>query len=348
MRFDFRAARTLTRCALALCLATGVAHADASAGDRENARTYMAEGRTKRDSGDLKSALKAFQAADMLMHVPTTALEVARTQSMLGMLIEAHEGALQIARTQAKPGDPPPFAEARSAAQKLADDIEPRIPSIRLLMKNADGATVTIDDAIIPSVALGLARKVDPGAHVVVAKLGATERRANVQVVEREAKEVPLDFGEAAIAPNTNTTTTTTTTTTGTGDVVPPSGGGETRKSSGRGPWIPLGITTLALGGASVAIGGLTGILSLSQTNDIKQVCSGTVCQPTLKDGTTSTSSAIASAKTLATISDITFIAGGVLAAFGTVFVIIGASKKATTAMEVRIGPGSFSLLGKF
>ena len=50
-----------------------MAHADPSAADKETARALMNEGRTDRDKGDLKAAVKAFAAADALMHVPTTA-----------------------------------------------------------------------------------------------------------------------------------------------------------------------------------------------------------------------------------------------------------------------------------
>src|SRR5262249_27770672 len=75
----FRAAGFLT----AAALVTGAAWAaEPSAVDRESARAYMAEGRQKRDAGDLKAALRAFQAADAVMHVPTTGFEVAKTEAL--------------------------------------------------------------------------------------------------------------------------------------------------------------------------------------------------------------------------------------------------------------------------
>src|SRR5262249_49902102 len=55
-----------------------------SASDRETARALMAEGRERRDAGDLAAALKSFQTADSIMHVPTTGLEVARTLDKMG------------------------------------------------------------------------------------------------------------------------------------------------------------------------------------------------------------------------------------------------------------------------
>jgi len=327
---------------LVLAIAPCVALADPTAADKETARTLMSEARQKRDANDLKAALRAFQAADAIMHVPTTGYEVAKTQSMLGMLVEARDEALTIARSPVKPGEPPPFAEARAQSQKLADELESRIPSIRVVVKNADNASVTIDGEALPSVAIGLPRRLDPGSHAVIAKAGGSERRINVQVLEREAKEVPIDFGEpappqnTAMSSNTNASTSASTSTTAEG-------------AKNRSPWLAVGITGIAVGGVGLAIGAVTGSLSLAQTNDIKAVCdpSGN-CNPQLKDGS-STQSAINGARTLATVSDVALVAGGVIAAAGLVFIVVAAtSKSSTTTAELRLGPTSLLLSGHF
>ena len=326
--------------ALAVLFVSGLALAEPTAADKETARTLMAEARQKRDANDLKAALRSFQAADAIMHVPTTAYEVAKTESMLGMLVEARDLALTTARSAVKPGEPPPFAEARAASQKLADELEARIPSIRVVVKNAENATVTIDGEVLPSVAIGLPRRLDPGSHAVIAKSGSSERRINVQVLEREAKEVPIDFYEPQplVTPNPTTTTNETTTSTPTTSPSADTGG---HKS----PWLAIGITGLAVGGVSVAIGAVTGTMSLSQTNDIiKNQCGGGTNCPT------SAQSSINSARTLATVSDITFIAGGVVAAAGVVFIVLAATSKSPShaAAELRLGPGSLLLSGRF
>jgi len=328
--------------ALSLLLSTSFALAEPTAADKETARTLMSEARQKRDANDLKAALRAFQAADAIMHVPTTSYEVAKTQSMLGLLVEARDAALTIARAPVKPGEPAPFAEARASAQKLADELEGRIPSIRVVVKNADNVAVTIDGETLPSVAIGLPRRLDPGSHAVIAKAGSNERRINVQVLEREAKEVPIDFGEAAPPQNnannasnntSNNTSTSTSTSTSTTSDAP-------HKS----PWLAVGITGLAVGGVGLAIGAVTGTMSLSQTNDIiKNSCGGTSTCPA------SAQPAIADARTLATVSDVGFIAGGVIAAAGLVFIVVAAtSKSPTTSAELRLGPGSLMLSGRF
>jgi hypothetical protein len=331
-------------CAFALLLAVwgGVAWADPSAVDLENARTYMADGRAKRTAGDLAGALRAFQAADAIMHVPTTALEVARTESMLGKLIQARQDALDTAKSRVTPGEPAPFADARTAAQKLADDIAPRIPSIRVTIAGAgaQGAAVTIDEMTLPAVAIGLPRKVDPGAHVVVAKLGATERKVTIQVGEHETKDVPIELpGATETAPTVVTPPTTTTTTTTNPPPPPPTPVDAPRAKPD--PVLPVGITVLSVGGAGIIVGAITGAMSLSQTNTIKSQCSGSVCPPSQSD-------AISSARTLAIVSDVGFIAGGVLAALGSALVIVAQAHKAPPHVMALIGPGGVGLAGTF
>lgn len=316
--------------AVLLASLANVAHAEPTAADRENARAYMADGRQKRDANDLKDALRAFEAADAIMHVPTTSFEVAKTRAMMGALIEARDELLRIARSAPIAGEPPPFAEARAASQKLADDLEARIPSVRVSVKNGATATISIDGETLPTIALGLPRKLDPGTHVVVAKSGSVERRVSVQVLEREAKEVPIDFAElqplVTIEPEQHPAIVTTTT--------------------HKPPWLTVGIVGLATGAVGLAIGSVTGAMSLSQTSTIKSQCNGNACPPTLAGGQ-DTKAAISDAKTLALASDIAFIAGGVLAAVGATFVIIGVSHK-SEHVALGVGPASFFLSGAF
>ena len=86
---DSRRVRLAILAGVAAILGARAAAAQSTAVDRETARALMREGRELRDSGDLASALKQFEAANGIMHVPTTELEVARTQAALGLLVEA-------------------------------------------------------------------------------------------------------------------------------------------------------------------------------------------------------------------------------------------------------------------
>ncbi|MEO7109611.1 MAG: hypothetical protein ABI183_04150, partial [Polyangiaceae bacterium] len=96
-----------------------------TAADKDTARALMAQGADLRDKNDLKGALQSFQAADAIMHVPSTSLEVAKTAAALGQLVEARDAALAAARYPVNPGEPKPFVNARKEAQSLGDELEP-------------------------------------------------------------------------------------------------------------------------------------------------------------------------------------------------------------------------------
>lgn len=347
-------ASSLVAVAVAL---SSVASAEPTAADKETARGLMAEGRADRDKGDLKAALKAFSGADAIMHVPTTGLEVAKTQAALGLLVEARDTALRVSRSPAAPGEPPPFKQARDAANTLNDDIESRIPSVTVTVKNVpDGATpvVTIDDASLPLAVLGEPRKVNPGHHVIVAKAGGADAKQEIDLAEKEHKDVAIELpapsASAAAAGGGTDTTGATSDTTATPE-QPETTGGKSGFSKA------LTIGGISLAGAGVVAGTITGILSMSKTNGIKSssFCQGTACGPPEY-------SDISTARTMATISTISFVAAGAGAVFGIVGLLTGNSSSAgstapekppgddstTSRIEPWLGVGAAGLRGTF
>jgi len=328
-----------------------VALADPSAADKETARSLMNEGRAARDRGDLKGALKSFSGADAIMHVPTTGLEVAKTQAALGLLVEARDTALRVSRIPEKPGEPGPFKQARDAASTLNDDVESRIPSLTVNVKNVpDGmtATVTLDDTTLPAELLGEPRKLDPGHHVVVAKAGKVDGKQEVDVAEKEQKRVTIEL-PAQPAPETTTTETPPAQ-----ETPPPAAPTKSGFSKG------LMIGGFALGGAGLVSGVITGVLSMSKTSSIKSspACAGNSCGPPEYND-------ISSAKSMATISTISFIVAGAGAALGVVGLVTGnsteaapasappdkdkpASEETTSRIEPWLGLGAAGLRGTF
>jgi hypothetical protein len=136
-RFEARRRRVGIAFAAAIStamLGAAAAHAEPTAADRETARTLMQDGRDLRDRGDLANALTRFRAADDIMHVPTTGLEVARVEAALGMLIEARDAIASIRKTPAKPSDPEPFHEARRKADDLDTSLEGRVPALTIFV----------------------------------------------------------------------------------------------------------------------------------------------------------------------------------------------------------------------
>ncbi len=103
--------------------------------------------------------------------------------------------------------------------------------------------------------------------------------------------------------------------------------------------------------GVSVVLGSITGALSLSKTSSIKasSACDGSVCNP-------SEDADLNSAKTMATVSTVSFVVAGVGAVVGIVGLFTGGSSApapkpdqgARLRVEPMVGLGSLGLRGQF
>jgi hypothetical protein len=345
MRFPIRLAAACTAVAL-FSLPAAVAHAQGhsspSLSDRETARNLMDEGDKKRDSGDLKAALVAYEKADALMKVPTTGIEVARTQIALGKLLEARETLNRVSKIPAKAGEPAPFREARKQVDALNADLANRIPSVVVVPANTDPAqppTINIDGEDIPSTVASVPRKINPGTHVAIVKSGKLEKKVEFIVAERENKTVDVDFKDQVPPPPPPpppppTTTKPQPTGTSTGKILMFGGFG--------------------LAAVGIGVGAVTGLMSISKTGDIKDHCKDDKCTKDQAD-------AIDSAKLLGNVSTIAFIAGGVGAGVGVVGLLMvskeskenpaenpGSSGFRPTNIRAVLGPSYAGLAGAF
>src|SRR5262249_50029770 len=116
--------------AIAMTFASA-ARADPTAADRETARALLDEGDKKIEEKDLEGALKAYRAADAIMGVPTTGIEVSKTLAAMGQLLSARDKALEVSRYPKKQGEPSAFTQARTESEQLAESLGERIPSLR-------------------------------------------------------------------------------------------------------------------------------------------------------------------------------------------------------------------------
>jgi hypothetical protein len=317
--------------ASALCATLGlsaIASADPSAAEKDTARGLMSEGRADRDKGDLKGALAAFLGADAIMHVPTTGVEVAKTQAALGLLVEARDTALRVSHLASKPADPPPFKVAREVAVTLTGDLDARIPSVTVTVKNVPAgvaAEVTIDDAAVTAEELPQPRKLDPGHHRVIARAGGSEGKQEVDLGEKDRKEVTIDLpGAVAAGPATEA---------GGALASPADADGGASGRSGLSKALMVG--GFGLAGAGLVVGSVAGILSLSKTQGIKSStgCVGSVCGPTEYGD-------IASARSMATVATVSFIAAGAGALVGVLGLVTGPSSSPAGATPERAAPG--------
>ena len=309
-----------------------VAHAEASAADKETARRLMAEARDKRTANDLKGALASFQAADALMKVPTTGMEVARTQVSMSLLVEARDTALRVARSQPEGDEPPPFTRAREEARQLSEDLVKKIPTITVTVAGVDpgaAAQVSVDGANVPVASLGMPRTVNPGHHTIAGVAGTKQAKVELEIGEAQHQDVKLEL-VASAAPVV---------------VKPPPPPPPETSSGGIGK--PLFIGGVVVTGAGVLLGGITGVMSLSKTSTVKDNCKGNTCPA-------SQQSNIDSASSLATISTIGFVVAGAGAAAAVVGLILWSGEgkaeahSGAASFSPWIGPGSAGLRGSF
>lgn len=342
MAFERRVAATTALLVAALSFAAA-AHAGPQppAAEKATARDLMKQGRAQRDRKELTAALASFEAADAIMHVPTTGVELAKTQAALGLLVEARDTLRRVLRIPASADDGAAFAQARAAAATIDAELAERIPSVRLRLNGVpDGRTarVTLDGAEIPAAAASAFLKVNPGHHGVAVTVDATTAREEFEIAERETKTVSVTLVVPASAPV----------------VAPPP---KLVVPASEPPRAPHTMRTLAIGGFTfagigLATGAVSGLFSISSSSAAKSVCTDNRCPR-------SAQSDIDSAQTTATVSTIAFAAAGVGIVVGSIALLVGdraVDSKEPTAEAARarvivtpwIGAGQAGLRGSF
>lgn len=250
--------RRLLAIALALTLANSALAGNPTAEELATARALYKEGKDLRAAGDLKGALEKLTAAHALGHTPLTGIELARVEVQLGLFVEAREVCLGVGRLAVEPDETPRSAEARKDAAKLADELRPRVASLRIHV-TAPGAIVTIDGKRVPDVALGEAWTVNPGHHVVAAHVenGATVS-SSTDIDEGKSGEVSLEPPPAPVVVEKTKERTL-------GPVPPPS-----EKKGGLSGLVIAGISVTSAG---LVFGAVGGVAALFSKDDIASKC---------------------------------------------------------------------------
>lgn len=276
-----------------------LALAESTPADKASARDFMRDGKELRAKGDHAGALKKFRAAYSLVPTPITGVAVAQEQVAVGQLVEARETLGEIERMPAKATESDEGRKAREDATALHAQIAPKIPTLEISVKGlAAGKSVvlTVDGAPVPAVAAEQGIRVNPGAHVVVAKVDAEERTKSVDLKEGQRAKVELDFSAVAapkppetpkpIEPPVTTSPVTPPTTAlspGTPATVDTGSSGSGQRTAG---------LVLAVGG--VVLGGVGGYLAFKGNDQFKNpgddmgVCD-TTCQSNQSAGQSKT-----------------------------------------------------------
>jgi hypothetical protein len=287
--------------------------------ERETARSLMDEGDRLTSAADLQGALKRYLAAHEIMGVPTTGIEVARTQEKLGLLVEARAVAIEVANSVAAPREPSVFADARTEAGKLAERLEARIPSVVVTVTPGGLPEVfaKIEETKLPQAAIGLPVKVNPGKHVLdVAAPGYLSESVPFTVVEGEQRNLVVSLTQAPVQQSTQPNVPVRQEPTGPAEQ--PADASPTRSRTAT--YVAFGVA-----GAAALVGGGAGVYSLMKTNEAKdKYCSGNSCTEQARELT-------ADANTLAWVANIGLGVAVLAAGYGT-YTLLSAEDESETA----------------
>jgi hypothetical protein len=307
--------------ALAATPHVALAQPTAGAADLESARDLIVKGRELRDKGDLAGAVAKFKSAHALAHTPITGIELARTHVALKQPLEARDVCFDIGRTPVTRDETSRSKDARDEAAKIAEAMKGKIATIAITVTVPAGrtSTVKIDGVEVPTAALTDGRKVNPGKHVITARIDdGPESSATAELGEGETKTVALTPTVPAIVvkrtdePNVPRSL-----------AKPPEYVEEKRIS----PLVPVGLVVAGLG---VGVGSVSGILAMSKKSDLD-------CTPNNECSNTSATSLV-TAKAMADVSTVAFIIGGVGAAVGLVGLLTPSTVRVRRG-DLRISP---------
>jgi hypothetical protein len=237
-----------------------------TAGDLATARTALREGLVLREKGELQEALARLASAYDLVPTPVTGFELGKTHMMLGHVLQAHELFKKVVRMAPSMEESVRSQTSRDEAARLAKELEPRIPSLRLKLTLPAGASavVKVDDEVITMTGAETMRAVDPGAHEIVAKAGdGPEEKVHVEVGEAETKDVPL--APTWVPPK-----------------IPP---GKTREVIFVRQTNPLAFVGFGIAAASLVVTTVSALVNIDARDDARDRCGTSHCPPAVGRG---------------------------------------------------------------
>lgn len=203
--------------------------------------------------------------------------------------------------------------EREAIARQKRAELQSKIPTLTIrLPKDAPNDTVVKRDGIaLGAPSLGVALSIDPGAHEILVEANGGVSKRTVTLALGGHEEV-----EVAVPPAPSSPAQTS--------VDVPSRESPTRRY--------LAYGTLALGAIGVGVGATFGLLAIPKADEVKQHCSGTVCDHEGKV-------AADDAQRDALISTIGFGVGGAAILAGVALLLFPGKHTTKTASLPRISP---------
>lgn len=309
----------------ALLLSAPRAHADEA-----TAQALFEAGVAARENGELSTACDQFEASNDLDSAPGTVLNLADCREQLGQLAQAWQRYVEVSEILPSDDERVPYA------RKKAEELKARLPSVTLSWAlDTTRGEIYLDGKRLPESVVGVPLPVDPGAHrYVVRSPDRQDAVIEVSLREGESKALELAAGPLRALPSE-------------GQASAPQGS----EASDSDPLRMVAWTSLGAGAASLAVGTITGIMAMGKASTVEEDCLDDYCR------TQEGKDAADAGNTLATVSTVTFIAGGVLAATGITLLVVGPDSEQESAARSRrlsiaagplIGGGALRLKGAF
>ena len=332
---------------LAFAFAIQATAATAYAGDGaalSTAREVAKEGLLAYDAARYDEAVEKLSKAYAVVHVPTLALAVARALEKTGKWVAASEIYLEATRIPHEKGWSEKQDEAKREAESEREGLLARIPRLIVASTGIDLSklTVSIDGVNIPRALLDSEQLVDPGERHIQGAFGSQIAKTAVLVKAADHARAVLHFTETADKPISSSVAAPSEDSSG-------RSAGEGSRSDAQeatsiSPQRIAGWVTVSVGGAGLALGGITGLWAMSKRSNLLN--SGN-CD---KDVSCTTGQAgdVNSYNSLRTVSSIGFIAGGVLAVTGVTLLLTAPKQEKKAAVGLWVGPRAAGIYGGF
>lgn len=305
---------------------------------RAAARALGTQGIEAYWANDYDTANTKLDRAFRLYATATLGLWSARARAQLGQLVAAAERYREALRASGQ-GDAEAQQKALKEVRAELDALQPRIPSLTVHLSNArpEEVSVTVDSAQLPSALLDESRPTDPGSHIVVATRGSERQQIDVRLKEGEQRQLTIQFrAQASAEPVSSTGEGLTLTPLAAASTAHKDAPPTAARSGQASPLKPLGIITMAFGGAGLATAGVTALIA----NDKKSSgCYDFMCPLDVKQ----------SYDSLRTVSTVAFYAGTALAVGGLVMWLVAPNGDAApAAVSFSAGPTGVTVSGAF
>ncbi len=303
---------TIHPASVRLALAQPTAESEGDLAKRKDAARVLAkQGLAKIDEGNLEEAIRLLEAAEARFHAPTHLLFLAQANEKLGRLpraVDLYDALIEETLPDYAPNE---FREAQRIGTLARAELLKRVGLVRVIVRGGGGAEEKVSIDGVERAPKKGPYAVEPGPHEVTHGRDGKAMTKHVDVGAGETREVTFEITEKPPA------------------VPRPS------------PYLMPGVAVLAVGGAALIAGAVTGGLSLKDVAELEDLC------PASEDCDDVNRPLYDEAKNLGNASTALFAVGGVAAAIGIVLLVLP-SPEPRAPLRATLGLGGFVVSGSF